>query len=52
MHLRGAAGADMATSEQSGALGSVRRDADEIFHEFTRSVCPVCLRSVDAQVLL
>ncbi len=27
-------------------------DADFVFHELTRSVCPTCLRSVDAQVIL
>jgi uncharacterized radical SAM superfamily Fe-S cluster-containing enzyme len=31
---------------------ALRQDADFIFHEFTRSVCPLCLRGVDAQVLL
>jgi uncharacterized radical SAM superfamily Fe-S cluster-containing enzyme len=30
----------------------LRHDSDAVFHEFTRSVCPVCKRSVDAQVLV
>jgi 7,8-dihydro-6-hydroxymethylpterin dimethyltransferase len=52
MCLRGVPGTGMTISVHRGAVGQVRRDADEIFHEFTRSVCPVCLRGVDAQVLL
>ena len=36
----------------NGVAGALRRDADAVFHELTRSVCPVCLRGVDAQVLL
>jgi hypothetical protein len=30
----------------------VRRDSDFIFHELTRSICPVCKGLIDAQVLL
>ena len=30
----------------------VKRDADYIFHELTRSICPKCLETVDAQILL
>lgn len=33
------------------ALGQ-RPDANYVFHELTRSICPVCRRAVDAQVLL
>ena len=42
----------MAHKDFSSGAGSLRRDAGTVFHEFTRSVCPVCLRAVDAQVLL
>jgi uncharacterized radical SAM superfamily Fe-S cluster-containing enzyme len=42
----------MAHKDYGDGVGSFRRDADAVFHEFTRSVCPVCLRGVDAQVLL
>ena len=31
---------------------SVKRDADHVFHELTRSICPECRRVIDAQVLL
>ncbi|MBI3953872.1 MAG: radical SAM protein [Chloroflexi bacterium] len=31
---------------------SVRQDADFIFHELTRSICPVCKLVIDAQVIL
>ena len=30
----------------------VKQDADYIFHELTRSICPTCRRVLDAQVLL
>jgi uncharacterized radical SAM superfamily Fe-S cluster-containing enzyme len=42
----------MTQQAETEAAAPVRRDADAVFHEFTRSVCPVCLRGVDAQVLL
>lgn len=29
-----------------------RRDADYVFYELTRSICPTCKRAIDAQVLL
>jgi tetraether lipid synthase len=29
-----------------------KETADYVFHELTRSICPVCRRSVDAQILL
>jgi uncharacterized radical SAM superfamily Fe-S cluster-containing enzyme len=31
---------------------ALKRDADHVFHELTRSICPECRRVVDAQVLL
>jgi uncharacterized radical SAM superfamily Fe-S cluster-containing enzyme len=30
----------------------VKKDADHVFHELTRSVCPECRRVIDAQILL
>ena len=30
----------------------IKRDADYIFHELTRSICPKCLETIDAQILL
>lgn len=29
-----------------------KQDADYVFHELTRSICPVCRRVIDAQILL
>ena len=29
-----------------------KRDADYVFYELTRSICPKCLRTIDAQILL
>ncbi len=31
---------------------ALKRDADHVFHELTRSICPECRRVIDAQVLL
>ena len=31
---------------------AIKRDADHVFHELTRSICPECRRVIDAQVLL
>jgi len=31
---------------------AVKHDADHVFHELTRSICPECRRVIDAQVLL
>ena len=31
---------------------TAKRDADYIFYELTRSVCPKCLDTIDAQILL
>ena len=30
----------------------VKQDADYIFHELTRSICPECKRVIDAQVII
>jgi len=30
----------------------VRVDSDYVFHELTRSICPVCRRIIDAKILL
>ncbi|MEX0763285.1 MAG: radical SAM protein [Dehalococcoidia bacterium] len=32
--------------------GQIKQDADYIFYELTRSICPKCLVTVDAQILL
>lgn len=29
-----------------------KRDADYVFYELTRSICPECRRVIDAQILL
>jgi 7,8-dihydro-6-hydroxymethylpterin dimethyltransferase len=34
------------------AEGRVKRDADYVFFELTRSICPTCRRPIDAQILL
>jgi uncharacterized radical SAM superfamily Fe-S cluster-containing enzyme len=34
------------------AEGRVKRDADHVFFELTRSICPTCRRPIDAQILL
>ena len=31
---------------------SPRKDADYVFHELTRSICPNCRRVIDAKILL
>jgi 7,8-dihydro-6-hydroxymethylpterin dimethyltransferase len=36
----------------SGREGAVKRDADYIFYELTRSVCPACRRTIDAHIVL
>lgn len=33
-------------------MAAVKRDADYIFYELTRSICPACRRVLDAQVVL
>jgi uncharacterized radical SAM superfamily Fe-S cluster-containing enzyme len=30
----------------------VKRDADYVFYELTRSICPDCLKVIDAKILL
>ena len=34
------------------AAAAVKRDADYVFFELTRSICPTCRRPIDAQILL
>lgn len=29
-----------------------KNDADYVFYELTRSICPICRRAIDAKVLL
>ena len=31
---------------------ATKRDADYIFYELTRSICPQCLKPIDAQILI
>ena len=40
------------TSTNSGRPAILKQDADYVFYEFTRSICPTCRRVVDAHVLL
>jgi 7,8-dihydro-6-hydroxymethylpterin dimethyltransferase len=41
----------MATAEPVTPAGRVKRDADYVFFELTRSICPECRRVIDAHVL-
>jgi 7,8-dihydro-6-hydroxymethylpterin dimethyltransferase len=34
------------------ALPNAKRDADYVFYELTRSICPICRRVIDAKILL
>jgi 7,8-dihydro-6-hydroxymethylpterin dimethyltransferase len=40
----------MTGRQQTGSPSTVKRDRDEVFVEYTKSVCPVCKAVVDAQV--
>lgn len=42
----------MAQPDIAPAITPRKRDADYVFHELTRSICPNCHISVDAQILL
>src|SRR5262245_53458918 len=44
-------GVTMATSP-SVRPAAIKKDADHVFHELTRSICPDCRRVIDAQVLI
>jgi uncharacterized radical SAM superfamily Fe-S cluster-containing enzyme len=44
--------APMATEQPLPRPAPADRDPGVVFHEFTRSLCPECLRDVDGQVLL
>jgi uncharacterized radical SAM superfamily Fe-S cluster-containing enzyme len=35
-----------------GRPAAIKQDADYVFYELTRSICPECRRTIDAQVLL
>ena len=39
-------------NETSGRQVRVKRDADYIFHELTRSICPDCRTVIDAQIII
>src|SRR6266496_3792789 len=38
--------------ERGGTTAIQKQDADFIFHELTRSICPECKKVIDAQVIL
>jgi len=40
------------TKSLSSRLTPVKQDADYVFYEFTRSICPECRRMLDAKILL
>lgn len=41
------------TGELRDAAGTrAREDADHVFHELTRSICPHCRKVIDAKILL
>jgi uncharacterized radical SAM superfamily Fe-S cluster-containing enzyme len=40
------------TGQTQSALQRVKKDADYIFYELTRSICPNCRKVIDAQILL
>ncbi|MBI4493043.1 MAG: radical SAM protein, partial [Chloroflexi bacterium] len=42
----------MAESTSATRQAPTRREADYVFYELTRSICPTCRRAIDAQVLL
>ena len=36
----------------SAGMSRTKRDADYVFYELTRSICPTCRRPIDAHILL
>jgi uncharacterized radical SAM superfamily Fe-S cluster-containing enzyme len=40
------------TQDSSFATYPSKRDADYVFYELTRSICPECRRVIDAHILL
>ena len=42
----------MSSSPKSANRPRVKRDADYIFHELTRSICPECKSVIDAQIII
>ena len=44
--------ANEAPAATTAASAQMKRDADYVFHELTRSICPDCRRVIDAWVLL
>ena len=47
----------MATVDTTGEVGRAiegrpREDADHVFHELTRSICPSCRKVIDAKIVL
>lgn len=43
---------DLAAASVSAATVPGKTDADYVFHELTRSLCPTCRRVIDAKILL
>jgi tetraether lipid synthase len=43
---------ELSVTERPAAEPRVKQDADYVFFELTRSICPTCRRVLDAQVLL
>jgi hypothetical protein len=40
------------TAELPGSGTATRQDADYVFYELTRSICPICRTTIDAQIVL
>ena len=40
------------TARERVPASRVKRDADYVFYELTRSICPECRRVIDAQILI
>ena len=44
---------DIAVPSQSQEVGAIsKKDADYVFYELTRSICPECRRVIDAKIVL
>ena len=42
----------VAAQRSSNTLAPSKKDADYVFYELTRSICPECRRVIDAQIIL
>src|SRR5581483_387705 len=45
-------GSVMLTTHELSSRAPTKHDADYVFYELTRSICPECRRVIDAQILL